>query len=195
MPMKYYDENPKYNDNPEEIIEGEEIELKLSFCAICFGSIHCPILKGIWYHRDGEEDHEPVLADTLLQLFLNYENYGNGTRLKKDKNSSEDVLACPCYLNWYKLLKKDVEEGFYGEHYFDKNGMNLCKQFLISLTGEPIIDPEYPEKHGYKCEECIKVLVKKKIIRILPYEGKSTNLIYKRIEWLKKTNEKVVMIK
>jgi len=193
MPMKYYDTPPKFSEDPEEILEGEELESKLSFCSICFERIYSPILKGIWYHHgfghsnvtSGNRDHEPVPAGTLLQLFRQYESDGKGTNLTKGKYDSKDTLACPCYLSWYKLLKKDVEAGFYSEHYFDENGINLCKTFLIRLQGEPITNPKYPEKQDYNCEKCIEILVKKKILKIIRYKGKSTNPIYNRIEWLK----------
>lgn len=191
MPMRYYDKPPKYSEDPEEILEGEELEGRYSFCATCFGGIYSPILEGIWYHRaprfrhSRKEDHEPIPADTLTQLFCNYQHEGNGTLLKIGKNDDKESLACPCYLSWYNLLKKDVEAGFYGDHYFDENGMTLCKTFLIRLQGEPITDPYYPKKQDYKCEECFSILEKRKILKIIPYKGKSTNPIYNRIEWLK----------
>jgi hypothetical protein len=186
MPMRYYDQKPKYSEDPEEILEGEELKEHYSFCAICFGQIHAPILNGIWYHRRGSEDHEPIPAGNLLQLFRQYEHDGKGTLLKIGRHDDKEELACPCYLNWYKLLKKDVQAGFYGDHYFDKNGTTLCKKFMLDLQGEPITDPDYPEKQGYKCEECISIIEKQKVIKIIPYTGKSRNVIYNRIEWLKK---------
>ncbi len=193
MPIVRHDKNPEYSEDPEEILEGEELESYHSFCATCFEGIYAPILKGIWYHNHSRDrrlstknEHEPIPADTLTQLFCEYQHHGSGTLLKKtSKYDDDDVLACNCYISWYNLLKKDVEVGFYGEHYFDENGINLCKTRMINISSEPITDPDYPKKQDYNCEECIEILIKKKILKIIPYKGKSTNPIYNSIEWLK----------
>lgn len=181
----------EYDIDPESVEQGDEIDSKLSFCGICFEPIYAPIIAGIWYHGSSKKsqaqyDHEPVIADTLTQLFLQYKLYGNGTLLKIGKYDDKDSLACPCYMKWFNLLKKDIEAGFYGEHYYDENGVTLCKVYLIDITSKPITDPEYPDKQGYLCKECIDVLKKKKIIKIVPPSGKRNSEAYNGMEWLKK---------
>ena len=177
----------EHDEDPEKIQEGEELETQLSFCAICFERIYAPILENIWYHRSWrkEPEHQPIPADILTQLYLEYENE-KGTLLKIGRTDDKETLACPCYLKWFNLLKKDVEAGFYGEHYYDKNGITLCKVYNIKLTNEPITDPDYPEKQSYNCDKCISILEKQKILKIIPPAGKNKNVIYNRIEWLKK---------
>jgi len=178
----------EHDPDPESINQGDEIERAVSYCAICFNRIYAPILDGIWYHGRGKksiENHEPIPANNFVQLFLEYEN-DKGTLLKISRYDDKESLACPCYLKWFNLLKKDVEAGFYGEHYYDENGITLCKTYLIRLTNEAITDPNYPEKQEYNCEKCILLLKKQKILKIITPTGKNKNVIYNRIEWLKK---------
>ena len=177
---------PEHDEDPETLQDGEHLETKISYCAICFGQIRAPILEGIYYHSARlKKDHQPIPANTLVQLFLDYKN-SKGTLLKLSRYDDKDARSCPCYQKWFNLIKKDIEPGFYGDCYYDKEGMTLCKRYLLYITSEPVTDPEFPEKQSYKCEECISRLEKGKIIELVPHKGQSTNPIYNRIKWLKR---------
>jgi len=175
----------EYNTDPEQIDEGEEIEPHFSICAKCHGRIYQPILKGIWYHRDSYTGCTSAeFADNFTQLFLQFED-GNGTLLKIDEYDDKEYLACPCYLKWFKLLTKGNVAGFSGDCYFDTDGISLCGIRLIGISNEPITEMDFPEKRGYLCNDCISVLEKRKIIKLIP-QGKKKNPIFSKIEWLKK---------
>ena len=178
----------EYNHNPTEILDGDVIEESWQFCGKCFETITQPILAGIWYHNAEQKnyDHEPVLADTFLQLFLMYEHHGNGVMLKISKSDNRGSLACPCYLKWFNILKKQNVDGFQDSHYFDSSGISACKTFLLDISPHDITKSDYPEKQGYLCKECISELVKRKIIKITPPISKNKNEIYNRITWLKR---------
>ena len=173
-------------------LEGGDFEdPRNSFCKVCFGQISAPLIPILWYHKGTRKeqdyyDHSPMpIEDSLLLLFLCYKHYGNGTRLKIGKYDDKKDLACKCYKHWYKLLKKEIEAGFYDDHYYDKNGITLCKKYFLELSSEPITNPDYPTKQGYLCEDCVKVLEQKKIIKIIPPSGKRKSYQYNLIEWVK----------
>jgi len=182
---------PEYNQDPESLQSGDDLIGHHSHCAKCLGQIYAPILEGIWYHKGGvryNDNHEPIPADTFTQLFLMYRHSGNGTRLKIGKYDDKESKACPCYLKWYQLLRKNIQEGFYDEEdrcYYDSNGITLCKSDQMDLHTYDVSDPFYPKKQMYHCTECLKILVKKKIIKIIQYTGKSKSDLWNRIEWLK----------
>ncbi len=194
MPIVRYDTKPKYNDNPEEILEGEEIDEKFSYCGICFETIRQPMIKGIWYHgvsknsRDHSDDHKPVEATTLELLYLRFKMYED-----RRGHGEFDVCKtrkCRCGNTWYDYLTKDfiLPTGFLGDHFFLKGYAVCMKNHHLSYVGKPSDEQlNFPDKQGYCCEKCLKFLRQKKFIKIIKYEGKSRSDLYNKLEWLKKT--------
>ncbi len=195
MPMSNLEEQPKFSEDPEEILEGEEIDEKFSYCGICFETIYQPILKGIWYHKgrgssrphSGKKDHEPIEATIFELLYLRFEMYQD-----RRGHGNFDVYKsrhCKCGNVWFDFLTKNfvLPTGFLGDHFF-LNGYMVCKKNEhLRYNGEPdTTELNFPDKQGYCCEKCIKFLRQKKFIKIIKYEGKSRSDLYNKIEWLKK---------
>lgn len=181
---------PEYNQDPESLQGGDDLEGHHNFCGICLYQIYAPILQGIWYHRDtyGHEDHhEPVPADNFMSLFLTLKAFGNME--EQEDRYSDESKECNCIDKWYQLLRKDIERGFYGEydegHYYDEKGITICKQHRLPLQTHDVGEPNYPEKQSYNCEECLAILEKRKMIKITP-NGKSNGKLWNTIEWLRK---------
>jgi len=180
----------EYDEDPESIQEGEEIDKKFSYCGICFETITQPILKGIWYHEHDSgrnSDHEPIEATIFELLYLRFEMYED-----RRGHGEFDVCKtkhCKCGNVWYDFLTKDfvLPTGFLGDHFF-LYGYAVCKKNWHLRYDDKIQDwhLNFPDKQGYCCEKCIKFLRQKKFIKIIKYEGKSRSDLYNKIEWLKK---------
>lgn len=195
MPMSNLEEKPKFSEDPEEILEGEEIDEKFSYCGICFETIYQPILKGIWYHKgfgsshvtSGKRDHKPIEATVLELLYLRFKGYEdsrghNEFQVWKSRN-------CKCSVTWFNFLTKDLvlPTGFYGDHFF-LNGYSVHhKNWHLDYHNEmEDWELEFPDKQGYACEKCMLFLRQKKFVKIIPPIGKNKNVIYNKLEWLKK---------
>ncbi len=177
----------EYDTDPESIQEGEEINEKSSYCGICFETIYQPILKGIWYHENGKEDHQPIEATLLELLYLRFKKYED-----RRGHGEFDVCKskhCKCSNVWIDFLTKNfvLPTGFLGDHFFLK-GYAVCKKNWHLDYHNKIQDWDlnFPVKQGYACPKCIEFLRKKKFIKIIPPTGKNKNAIYNRNEWLKK---------
>jgi len=198
MIKKEYSQDPTEIDEGDTLSESEYGEMwcdDWQFCGICHETISQPVLKGIWYHnvrtgsssgKLGNPDHPAIPADALTQLFLMYEHHGNGTRLKLGKYDDKETKACPCYLKWFNLLRKKNVAGFQdSDHYYNENGISACGTHIMGLNINEVTEADFPEKVGYSCEDCIKNLIKRKLIKIITYKGKSNSKLWDSIEWLK----------
>lgn len=177
----------EYNTDPTDIEKGDTFDQEFGsdwsgswqVCGICFERITQPILKGLWYHQDGQQhyDHEPKVATPLQQLFEIF--CSDNLYYKKRK--------CKCYFKWRDTLKLKVTGGFSHTHWICSDGITLCGKIFADMwyfIHNKDAKYELPEKQEYRCEKCIKKLVKLKKLKVIKYEGKSKNQIYNRLEWL-----------
>jgi len=190
MPMSKLDQKPKYSEDPNEILEGEEIDQKYSYCGICFETIVQPILKGIWYHEHenyGNSDHKPIEATTLELLYLRFKLYED----RRGHNEFDvcKTRKCRCGNTWFDYLTRNfvLPSGFVGDHFFLKGYAVCMKNHHLLYSNNMLGKGDYPDKQGYCCEKCLKFLRQKKFIKIIKYEGKSRSDLYNKLEWLKKT--------
>jgi hypothetical protein len=174
----------EYNTDPEEILDGEEIDQKHSYCGICFEDIYQPILKGIWYHSHrSEEDHEPIEATFLELLYLRFIKYED----RRGHNEFDVCKSkrCKCGNIWFDYLVKNqkLPSGFSGDHFF-LNGYSVCKKnWHLDYQNFEGTELEFPEKQSYLCPKCLEFLRRKKIIKIIEYDGKRKLGAYNKLSW------------
>lgn len=185
----------EYSHDPTKVEQGDtfgddeydnEFSGSWQVCGTCFGRIVQPILKGIFYHRVshssvlelGNPDHPAIPASPLEQLFEMF-----------CSDSIYDKKKCKHYFHWRDTLGLKLGAGFIGDHWICSDGLTLCGGIfadIIDFKRFKDAETEYPEKQEYKCEKCMAKLVKMKKVIQIPPKGKNKNVIFNRLEWLKK---------
>lgn len=167
-----YDWNKPNPKDPNDHGHGWSFDAKEGICQICFERIICPIINGIWYHKDSysvrEKNHTPIPASIPLQLFhifMKPTSFSNKkTRTKKCKHSRW----------WSEILEfPKLKEGFYNEHYFNSDYISVCGKVmnLQSRLNQQGRNPEFPDDSFNACKRCIEICNKLGMIKITVKKG------------------------